>query len=148
MTFSSEGRTGIRYSSKPSCFAAVLWSIKITPKSPRPPIFPQLLHPFPVLLPGPITKKQVGIMDRLLMYYLLWLDGHTIVQTCYSCLYLQDPQRLLKPIPALGNFVDALLVSCQHARDAINSAGVWDDEDFTPTMFNVDFQLCAFSSSA
>lgn len=38
---------------------------------------------------------QVGLMDRLLMYYLLWLDGHTIVQTCYSCLYLQDPPRLL-----------------------------------------------------
>lgn len=86
------------------------------------------------------TEVLIGLMDHLLMYYLLWLDGHTIVQTCFSCLYLQDAPRLLKPIPALGSFVDALLVTCQNAKDAVNSAGVWDDEDFMPTMFNVDFQ--------
>ena len=62
------------------------------------------------------TEVLIGLMDHLLMYYLLWLDGHTIVQTCFSCLYLQDAPRLLKPIPALGSFVDALLVTCQNAK--------------------------------
>ena len=89
----------------------------------------------------------VGLMDHLMMYYLLWLDGHTIVQTCFSCVYLQDAPRLLKPIPTLGSFVDALLVACQHAKNAVNSAGVWDDEDFMPTMFNVDFQASSVFSS-
>ena len=29
-------------------------------------------------------------MGLLLRYFLLWLDGHTIIQTCFSLLYLQE----------------------------------------------------------
>ena len=32
-------------------------------------------------------------------------------------------------------------------KNAVNSAGVWDDEDFMPTMFNVDFQASSVFSS-
>ncbi|CAJ1408029.1 unnamed protein product [Effrenium voratum] len=97
------------------------------------------------LVSAPSPEVLTGVMDHLLMYYLLWLDGHTIIQTCFSCLYLQDLPRLLA-IPALGSFVDAFLIACQSARDAITCAGVYDDEDFMPTMFGVDLQACVFSS--
>lgn len=30
--------------------------------------------------------------------------------------------------------------ACTEAKNAVNAAGVWDDEDFMPTMFSVDFQ--------
>jgi len=87
-----------------------------------------------------------GVMDHLLMYFLLWLDGHTIIQTCFSCLYLQDPKPLLAPMPAFAAFVDAFLIACQRAHDAVTAAGVFDDEDFVPTMFGADLQACVFSS--
>ncbi|CAE7438218.1 NAA35, partial [Symbiodinium sp. CCMP2456] len=101
-------------------------------------------------LVGKVLEEKVlaGVIDHLLMYYLLWLDGHTIIQTCFSCLYLQDPKRLLAaaPLPELASFVDALLIVCQHAQNAVTAAGVFDDEDFVPTMFGVDLQACVFSS--
>lgn len=56
--------------------------------------------------------SQAQIMDQLLMYYLLWLDGHTIVQTVYSCIYLQEPARLTSE-PGLASFVDAFLIATQ-----------------------------------
>eukprot|EP00442_Polarella_glacialis_P025637 CAMPEP_0115051504 /NCGR_PEP_ID=MMETSP0227-20121206/2383_1 /TAXON_ID=89957 /ORGANISM="Polarella glacialis, Strain CCMP 1383" /LENGTH=767 /DNA_ID=CAMNT_0002435491 /DNA_START=76 /DNA_END=2379 /DNA_ORIENTATION=+ len=92
------------------------------------------------------NEDLVAIMDQLLMYYLLWMEGHTIIQTCFCCLYLQDPARLLKPMPAFGAFVDAFLASCRRARDAVIRAGVFDDEDFLPTMFGTDLEVCVFSS--
>eukprot|EP00930_Biecheleria_cincta_P038070 TRINITY_DN26155_c0_g1_i1.p1 TRINITY_DN26155_c0_g1~~TRINITY_DN26155_c0_g1_i1.p1 ORF type:complete len:739 (+),score=193.05 TRINITY_DN26155_c0_g1_i1:305-2218(+) len=92
------------------------------------------------------NEEIVNVIDRLLMYYLLWLDGHTIVQTCWCCLYLQDPARLLRSMPALAAFVDAFLIACRKARDLILAGQVYDDEDFVPTMFKVDLQACAVSS--
>merc|ERR1719502_2529396 len=80
------------------------------------------------------------------MYYLLWLDGHTIVQTCFCCLYLQDPQRL-KKMPIFGAFADAFLIVLRKAMDTIIEAGVYDDEDFLPAMFGVNLEACAFSNT-
>eukprot|EP00933_Yihiella_yeosuensis_P037955 TRINITY_DN31943_c0_g1_i1.p1 TRINITY_DN31943_c0_g1~~TRINITY_DN31943_c0_g1_i1.p1 ORF type:complete len:761 (+),score=158.82 TRINITY_DN31943_c0_g1_i1:126-2408(+) len=94
------------------------------------------------------NEELVVIMDELLMYYLLWLDGHTVVQTCFSCLYLQEPERLLKKMPAFGSFVDAFLVACRFAWETVTRAGVFDDEDFLPTMFGVNLEACVFSSDA
>lgn len=91
-------------------------------------------------------EELAGLIDQLLMYYLLWLDGHTVVQTIFCCLYLQDPARLLKSMPAFGAFVDAFLICCRRAHDAIVAAGVFDDEDFLPTMFSVNLEACAFSA--
>jgi len=95
---------------------------------------------------GNLTPPQlVAIWDRLLMYYLLWLEGHTIVQTCFCCLYLHDLERLVKPVPLFGAFVDALLCACRRARSAVIRAGVFDDEDFLPGMFGIDLDLSVFS---
>merc|ERR1719326_94888 len=89
----------------------------------------------------------VAIWDHLLMYFLLWLEGHTIVQTVLSCLYLQDLQAYVKPMPLFGAFVDAFLVACRKARGAILRAGVFDDEDFLPNLFGLDMEMCVFSTA-
>jgi len=88
----------------------------------------------------------VAIWDQLLMYYLLWLDGHTIVQTCFCCLYLHDLEAHVKPIPLFGAFVDAFLVACRSARSAVLKAGVFDDEDFLPSMFGINLDIGAYST--
>lgn len=91
-------------------------------------------------------EELVSIMDQLLMHYLLWLEGHTIVQTIFCCLYLQDLEKYVKPIPYFCTFVDALLVACRQARSIILKAGVFDDEDFLPSLFNVDLEKCVGSA--
>eukprot|EP00928_Gymnodinium_smaydae_P055242 TRINITY_DN38837_c1_g1_i1.p1 TRINITY_DN38837_c1_g1~~TRINITY_DN38837_c1_g1_i1.p1 ORF type:complete len:800 (+),score=207.56 TRINITY_DN38837_c1_g1_i1:75-2402(+) len=92
-------------------------------------------------------EELVGIWDQLLMYYMLWLEGHTIAQTCFCCLYLQDLQRCVKPVAFFGAFVDALLLACRTARSAVWRAGVFDDEDFQPGLFSFDLEACVFSTS-
>merc|ERR1719401_2460636 len=83
------------------------------------------------------------------MYFMLWLEGHTIVQTLLSCLYLQDVELYVKPIAYFGTFVDAFLVVCRRARDAVLRAGVFDDEDFLPSLFGLGnlMEVCVFSEN-
>lgn len=88
----------------------------------------------------------IAIWDHLLMYYLLWLEGHTIVQTFLCCLYLHDLEAFVKPIPLFAAFADAFFMTCRQARGAILRAGVYDDEDFLPSMFGFDLEVCAFSA--
>lgn len=92
-------------------------------------------------------EEHVAIWDRLLMYYLLWMEGHTLVQTCFCCLYLQDPARHAKPLPLLGAFVDAFLVACRTAREIVLKAGIFEDEDFLPALFGIDLDTAVFSTS-
>jgi len=87
----------------------------------------------------------VAIWDHLLMYFSLWLEGHTIVQTLWSCLYLQDLQAYVKPIPLFAAFIDGFLVACRAARGSILRAGVFDDEDFLPNLFGLDLEMCVHS---
>mmetsp|Transcript_36984 Transcript_36984/g.81224 ORF Transcript_36984/g.81224 Transcript_36984/m.81224 type:complete len:730 (-) Transcript_36984:61-2250(-) len=88
----------------------------------------------------------IGLWDRLLMYFLMWLDGHTIVQTIFSCLYLQDLEACVKPMPLFSAFVDAFLIACRKARLAVLKAGIFDDEDFVPNLCSVDLEAHVHSS--
>lgn len=92
-------------------------------------------------------EELVAVWDHLLMYFLLWLEGHTIAQTCLCCIYLQDLEGLVRPIPLLGVFLDAFLVICRRARGAILRAGVYDDEDFLPNLFGLDLEASVYSSN-
>ena len=71
-------------------------------------------------------SRQLGNIIYIYIYISL---GDLLVHSL--SLFLGAPRLAIprKPLPALGSFVDALLISCQVARDAVNSAGVWDDED-------------------
>merc|ERR1719171_1865170 len=69
-----------------------------------------------------------------------------IVQTFFCCLYFQDLERYIKPIPVFGAFADAFLVACRKARNAILRAGVFDDEDFLPNLFGLDLGASVFSA--
>merc|ERR1719271_265342 len=76
----------------------------------------------------------------------MWLEGHTIVQTIFCCLYLQDLEAYVKPIPLFGAFVDGFLLACRRARSAILFSGVYDDEDFVPSLFGIDLEICVHST--
>lgn len=92
-------------------------------------------------------SELIAIWDWLLMYYLLWLEGHTIVQTVFCCLYLHDPENLLKPISLFSTFVDALMIACRESLNIILKAGIFDDEDFIPNLFNVNLRDFHVNSS-
>eukprot|EP00747_Dinoflagellata_sp_TGD_P107048 gnl/TRDRNA2_/TRDRNA2_170005_c0_seq1.p1 gnl/TRDRNA2_/TRDRNA2_170005_c0~~gnl/TRDRNA2_/TRDRNA2_170005_c0_seq1.p1 ORF type:complete len:816 (+),score=223.31 gnl/TRDRNA2_/TRDRNA2_170005_c0_seq1:322-2448(+) len=92
--------------------------------------------------------EMIFVWEQLLMYYLIWLEGHTIAQTFFCCLYLHDLEAYVKPIPLLGAFVDAFLVSCRQARAGILRACIFDDEDFLPSRFNFDLDVAVFSADA
>jgi hypothetical protein len=87
----------------------------------------------------------IGIWDQLLMYFMLWLEGHTIVQTYFCCLYLHDV-KFVKPMPLFGAFVDAFLLACRIARTTVLQANAFDDEDFLPNTFGFDLDAFVFSA--
>jgi len=99
-----------------------------------------------VVAKQPSLEELIPIWDQLLMYYLMWLEGHTIVQTWFCCLYFHDLEACLRPIPLFGAFADAFLAACRRARCAVLRAGVFDDEDFLPSLFGIDLEASVFSS--
>ncbi|KXJ05545.1 N-alpha-acetyltransferase 35, NatC auxiliary subunit [Exaiptasia diaphana] len=67
-------------------------------------------------------------MDELLACLVTWLDGHSLVQTVFICLYMHDP--FLIQDPCLKAFCVAVLKCCEFIRIAVNTAQVFEEEDF------------------
>ncbi|KXJ14129.1 N-alpha-acetyltransferase 35, NatC auxiliary subunit [Exaiptasia diaphana] len=66
-------------------------------------------------------------MDELLACLVTWLDGHSLVQTVFICLYMHDP--FLIQDPCLKAFCVAVLKCCEFIRIAVNTAQVFEEED-------------------
>mmetsp|Transcript_42731 Transcript_42731/g.91676 ORF Transcript_42731/g.91676 Transcript_42731/m.91676 type:complete len:726 (-) Transcript_42731:238-2415(-) len=93
-------------------------------------------------------RELLAIWDRLLMYYMLWMEGHTIVQTIWCCLYLHNLEEYVKPIPSLAAFTDVFLLACRFANKSVFAANIFDDEDYMPMLFDIDLQQCVTNSTA
>ncbi|KAK3732899.1 hypothetical protein QZH41_012670, partial [Actinostola sp. cb2023] len=74
------------------------------------------------------SEELLGIMDELLACLVTWLDGHSLVQTVFICLYMHDP--FLIEDPCLKAFCIAVLKCCEFIRIAVNTAQVFEEEDF------------------
>eukprot|EP00929_Paragymnodinium_shiwhaense_P015375 TRINITY_DN123459_c0_g1_i1.p1 TRINITY_DN123459_c0_g1~~TRINITY_DN123459_c0_g1_i1.p1 ORF type:complete len:756 (-),score=218.86 TRINITY_DN123459_c0_g1_i1:282-2549(-) len=90
-------------------------------------------------------RELAGLCDVLLMYYIMWMEGHTIAQTCFCCIYLHDIEGYVKPQPLLGAFIDAYLLVLRTARAVVLRGGVFDDEDFFPNLFGFELDAQVYS---
>ena len=72
-------------------------------------------------------SRIVGIFDEVFACIATWLDGHTMAQTLFTCLYLLDTGRLEDP--HLRAFSLAIVKVCEYIRECICRGGVSVEED-------------------
>lgn len=94
-----------------------------------------------LLIPSSELKPEtvLFLMDKLLIAELLHYQGHTLIQTLYSCYYIHEPIRLLKDHPLLLSFVLATLRRSYLIRESIVLADNYEEEDFIYYTFGFDF---------
>ncbi|KAK1786971.1 hypothetical protein P4O66_017338, partial [Electrophorus voltai] len=70
----------------------------------------------------------IGIVDTCFCCLITWLEGHSLAQTVFTCLYVHNPELILDP--ALKAFALGILKVCDIAREKVNKAAVFEEEDF------------------
>lgn len=63
-----------------------------------------------------------------------WLDGHSLAQTLFTCLYLHQPNRIEDKY--LQSFSFAMLKLINIIRKFVTGARVYEEEDFQPNLYN------------
>lgn len=54
-----------------------------------------------------------------------WLEGHSLAQTVFTCLYVHNPDLIEEP--ALKAFALGMLKVCDIAREKVNKAAVFEE---------------------
>uniref|UniRef100_A0A8C6MC98 N-alpha-acetyltransferase 35, NatC auxiliary subunit n=1 Tax=Nothobranchius furzeri TaxID=105023 RepID=A0A8C6MC98_NOTFU len=70
----------------------------------------------------------IGVIDTCFCCLITWLEGHSLAQTVFTCLYVHNPDLIEEP--ALKAFALGLLKVCDIAREKVNKAAVFEEEDF------------------
>uniref|UniRef100_A0A668AX37 N-alpha-acetyltransferase 35, NatC auxiliary subunit n=1 Tax=Myripristis murdjan TaxID=586833 RepID=A0A668AX37_9TELE len=70
----------------------------------------------------------IGIIDTCFCCLITWLEGHSLAQTVFTCLYVHNPDLIEDP--ALKAFALGILKVCDIAREKVNKAAVFEEEDF------------------
>ncbi|TSL97348.1 N-alpha-acetyltransferase 35, NatC auxiliary subunit [Bagarius yarrelli] len=70
----------------------------------------------------------IGIVDTCFCCLITWLEGHSLAQTVFTCLYVHNPDLIQDP--ALKAFALGILKVCDIAREKVNKAAVFEEEDF------------------
>ncbi|MGH0163216.1 UNVERIFIED_CONTAM: hypothetical protein FKN15_053873 [Acipenser sinensis] len=70
----------------------------------------------------------IGIMDTCFCCLITWLEGHSLAQTVFTCLYVHNPDLIEDP--AMKAFALGILKICDIAREKVNKAAVFEEEDF------------------
>lgn len=96
-----------------------------------------------VVLPTELSDAQViNIMDQLLVCLMSWLDGHTLPQTVFSCVYAQRIYQI--PRFELFSFIRVLLATMDTIVNLVLDEKVADDEDFMTSTYGLNLQpLCS-----
>lgn len=75
----------------------------------------------------------IAIIDTTWACIVSWLDGHSLVQTVFTNLYLQNPHVILdRPLKA---FCVATYKIIDLIKDFVSRGLVFEDEDFQPTAY-------------
>lgn len=74
------------------------------------------------------AEELIGILDELIACLVTWLDGHSLVQTVFTCLYMHNP--FIIEDPCLKAFCIAMLKTCDTIKTIVNRAQVFEEEDF------------------
>ncbi|XP_056275472.1 N-alpha-acetyltransferase 35, NatC auxiliary subunit isoform X1 [Pseudoliparis swirei] len=70
----------------------------------------------------------IGIIDTSFCCLITWLEGHSLAQTVFTCLYVHNPDLIEEP--PLKAFALGILKVCDIAREKVNKAAVFEEEDF------------------
>ncbi|XP_073402099.1 N-alpha-acetyltransferase 35, NatC auxiliary subunit isoform X3 [Dendrobates tinctorius] len=70
----------------------------------------------------------IGIMDTCFCCLITWLEGHSLAQTVFTCLYVHNADFIEDP--AMKAFALGILKICDIAREKVNKAAVFEEEDF------------------
>uniref|UniRef100_A0A3B3QJC9 N-alpha-acetyltransferase 35, NatC auxiliary subunit n=1 Tax=Paramormyrops kingsleyae TaxID=1676925 RepID=A0A3B3QJC9_9TELE len=70
----------------------------------------------------------IGIMDTCFCCLITWLEGHSLAQTVFTCLYVHNPDLIQDS--AMKAFALGILKVCDIAREKVNKAAVFEEEDF------------------
>lgn len=60
-----------------------------------------------------------------LVSQITWLEGHSLAQTVFTCLYVHNPDLIQDP--ALKAFALGILKICDIAREKVNKAAVFEE---------------------
>ncbi|OXB64803.1 hypothetical protein ASZ78_010396 [Callipepla squamata] len=74
------------------------------------------------------SPELIGIMDTCFCCLITWLEGHSLAQTVFTCLYIHNPDFIEDP--AMKAFALGILKICDIAREKVNKAAVFEEEDF------------------
>lgn len=58
-------------------------------------------------------------------FQITWLEGHSLAQTVFTCLYVHNPDLIEEP--ALKAFALGILKVCDIAREKVNKAAVFEE---------------------
>lgn len=70
----------------------------------------------------------LGIIDELLACFVTWLDGHSLIQTVFICLYTHDTSLIIDPV--LRAICISVLKLVDVVRNMVGRAKVYEEEDF------------------
>uniref|UniRef100_A0A669F5G3 N-alpha-acetyltransferase 35, NatC auxiliary subunit n=1 Tax=Oreochromis niloticus TaxID=8128 RepID=A0A669F5G3_ORENI len=68
---------------------------------------------------------KVLISFSYIFMYITWLEGHSLAQTVFTCLYVHNPDLIEEP--ALKAFALGLLKVCDISREKVNKAAVFEE---------------------
>ncbi|XP_029294720.1 N-alpha-acetyltransferase 35, NatC auxiliary subunit isoform X1 [Cottoperca gobio] len=82
----------------------------------------------------------IGIIDTSFCCLITWLEGHSLAQTVFTCLYVHNPDLIEEP--ALKAFALGILKVCDIAREKVNKAAVF--EEVRNVLQSEDFQAMTY----
>lgn len=82
----------------------------------------------------------IGIMDSMLACTVSWLEGHSLPQTIYTCLYMHNINAIEDQ--SLKAFFFGMNNVMRIVKDIILAAAVYEEEDFQPIVFPLPLEEC------
>ncbi|XP_047139471.1 N-alpha-acetyltransferase 35, NatC auxiliary subunit isoform X1 [Hydra vulgaris] len=81
-----------------------------------------------------LTEGEVlGVINELTACFCTWLDGHSLVQTVFTCLYCHNPSVIEDVV--LKAFCISTLKMVDIVRNICTRAKVYEEEDFQPLTY-------------
>ncbi|XP_059614119.1 N-alpha-acetyltransferase 35, NatC auxiliary subunit homolog [Phlebotomus argentipes] len=78
-------------------------------------------------------RELIGVFDSIYSCLVSWLEGHSLAQTLFTCLYMHFPHAIEEK--SLKAFCCAIYKLTDYIRKFITHASVFEEEDFQPSTF-------------
>ncbi|XP_064460377.1 N-alpha-acetyltransferase 35, NatC auxiliary subunit-like [Ornithodoros turicata] len=79
------------------------------------------------------NEEIIGIIDSTLACLVTWLEGHSLVQTVFTNLYLHKPHMIEDKV--MKAFSICTLKVVDIVKNFVNRAAVFEEEDFQPLLY-------------